>query len=246
MATPALVPRARRFESPARQFINAKLEPVHQPIYSAAAFDNAAIPRSVLFFQYPIGGTVTGAGTGTIGGATVWHTNLETAGFLATPKLYLVQGFRVIPHPLAAGSAAGAAPSLKDDEATTGLATPDTDAQLQDIMFLWYTGVFHFTVGPKNYLKVPLWNVPGNTGMEGFAGIGLSQNAPGASSISFQRSRVIQPVGRYFSLPQYPILIPSQQSFNAEIQFPLPTNPTLVADSWVFCQLDGILGREVA
>jgi len=239
--TPPLMTRARRFASPAAQFINAKLEPIHQPLYSLCAIDSGVIPRSLLFFQYPVGGTVAGTGDGTIGGATTFHTNMETAGFLANPKLFLVTGIRCIPWPLVPGSAAASAPSPRGAVNAIG-ETIAKDEWIADFLFTWYCGVMNFVVGPKNYLRVPLWNVPANTGVDGFASAAIGSLA----SASIFRTESFHSSGRYYALSQYPILIPAQQSFNVSIDYQLPTNPSLNKDAAIYVQLDGVLGREVA
>ncbi|MEX2464717.1 MAG: hypothetical protein WD428_02460, partial [Gaiellaceae bacterium] len=86
MATPQLQVAPRRFASPfAGQA--AKLEPIHQPLYSAFLFDAAAVGAQALMFQYSVGGTVaSNIATATV--ANELHTNMRTAGALATPKAF--------------------------------------------------------------------------------------------------------------------------------------------------------------
>lgn len=235
MVTPALTKVPRRLAAPAELGATPKLEMIHQPLYSAAGIDNgAALPRTLLFFQYGIGAVVAGAGTGAVTGATFYHTNMETAGFLAAPKVFVIKGIRVIFAQLDVATAV----TFPDD--TVGTTPEDTD-WADDLAMMYYSGSFRIGVGPKDYVRCPLFLVPGNTGIEGVAAVAGSWATNNFMRINFNHT-----VGKYYSLPDYPVLIASQQSFAAEIRWEFGTNYQTADDHLVWTVLDGVLGREVA
>lgn len=233
----------RRFASPIDTMRRAKLEPIHQPLYSTFLFDAAQAPAQANFFQYAVGGTVaTNAAAAT--NATLLHTNMPTAAFLPSPKMFLVTGIRLIP----VESNSGFSDVLADTGAVT-VAGPSFTGQdvnlLEDLVRIIYGSVFKFFVGTKDYLVCPSWNVPANTGIQGEAsnvvGYGATPTAPSTT----QKIVTFHSAGRYFSLPAFPTMIVPQQNFTATLEFPQATRPTIGAARAVVTVLDGILGREV-
>ena len=252
MATPQMKVRPRRFASPAGQFANAKVEPIHQPLYSAHYFqDGQAVPNEASFFGYAVGGNVAGDQSRT---ATLLETNMQQAGALPTPKLFLVEGIRIIPSQGKATGKRDSSPDyLKDviddtnllskGTASASAASPDVD-NLEDLVRLIYGSYFKFFVGTKDYLQIPTFGVPGNCGIEGEIATALTGGA--TSTVFGKQVAAVHSVGKYFSLPEYRILIPSQQNFAASLNFPQETTPTINGGRLVYCFLDGILGREVS
>lgn len=221
----------RRFLAPPQGA--AGLEMIHQPLFSSAALDAAALPREVLFFNYGIGATISGAGAGAIA-ANRFHTNMDTANFLAAPKTFTVSGVRVLVLPLAYG----ASPALADDTAGTG-----NSDMFDDLLLIHDSGIFEFSVGPKTYVQGPLWLLPGNVGLEGVAAVSASSTAAAAVGAQIE---AFHTVGRYYAMPTYPVLISNQQNFGAKLNFLFPVNPTIVDTKLVQVFLDGLLGREVS
>lgn len=242
MPAPMMAVRPRRFASPFPMG-RAKLEPIHQPLYSAYIFDAAAAPSEALLFQYAVGNSVaTNVATAT--NATLLHTNMIAAGTLSTPKVFLVTGIRVVFPELTSALIA----MLEDTGAYT-LAGPTYTANdsnlLEDLVRLVYGSYLNFFVGVKSYLTAPTWIAPSNTGIQGDnANIttgGMTPTAP----ISLQNFQTYHSAGRYFGLDRYPVLIPSQQNFQMSLNFPQPTKPTIGTARVVYGVLEGILGREV-
>jgi hypothetical protein len=224
--------RERRFFSPLPAFQRAKLEPIHQPLYSAGALDAAALPRELTVFQYAIGGTVAGAGAGAVL-ANLWHTNMVAQGLLPSPKLFQVQGIRVV---FSQVNAVGT--GLLDP---TYSANPEnTDAE-DDYKLFHYGGCIKFFVGVKDYYTGPLFLVPGNTGIDGFAAMAIGGTVQG-----FMRDNKAHSAGKACLFPQFPILIPSQQNFNVSLQWLQATPATMIDTHMFWVVLDGIYGREVA
>lgn len=212
----------------------AQLELVHFPLYSAAALNAAALPREVNFFNYAQGSQVSGAGTGALASATRYHTNMETANFLAAPKTFTVFAVRLVCSQLNHA----ASPTLGDDT----LATAASHNQSDDLLLL-QTMALRFFVGPKDYVQAPGFAVPGNVGLGGIAAASVSN-----TNAAFAGSRLVatHTAGRVHSLEPWPVLIANQQSFGAQLLGGFTTNPTIVGQRLVFVVLEGILGREVS
>lgn len=242
MATPTMEVRPRRFASPFAGQV-AKLEPIHQPLYSVYLFDAALTPSEALFFQYAVGAAVASNATSPPT-ATFLHTNIPAAGFLPTPKMFLITGLRIIPIELA-----GAALNTPiDDTAAATSAVPtfvgQDSALLEDLMRIIYGSYVRLFVGTKDYLICPTWNTPGNTGIVGEAESMAFPAATPLSHITRQDVRTFHSAGKYFAFERYPILIPPQQNFSVSLNFPQSTRPTIGTARPVYAMLDGLLGRE--
>jgi len=233
----------RRFVSPIQTMRQAKLEPIHQPLYSCFIFDNVQVPSSALFFNYAVGGQVA-TNLAAPPASTEIHTNMVSAGFLPSPKMFLVTGIRVIPIELDAtftdllsdtGAATNAGPTFTGQDV----------AVLEDLLRIVYGSVFKFFVGTKNYLTNPTWNVPANTGVQGDASQLYGGGSTPIAASTVQRLTTYHSAGRYFSLPAFPTMIVPQQNFNTTLEFPQTTRPTIGTDRAVYTVLDGVLGREV-
>lgn len=243
--TPPLLARPRRFASPFPASF-AKLEPIQQPLYSAFLFDAATVPSTAQFFNYGIGGTVsTNAAAATI--ATYLHTNLTatSGGGLPSPKIYLVQGLRIVPAELSSALI----DVIDDTAAASSVALTfvgqDSDL-LEDLLRLVYGSVITFAVGAKEaYLRGPTFLAPANSGVVGVSDSTLQLGATPSALSERQSIRTFHSAGRYMALNQYPILIPSQQNWSVALDFPQSTRPTMGASRAVWAVLDGILGREV-
>lgn len=238
---PPMQVRPRRFASPfAGQ--RAKLEPIHQPLYSAYLFDAALTPNEALYFQYAVGGSVaTNAAAATV--ATTLHTNIAAAGFLPTPKIFLTTGIRIVPVELGSTLINPIDDSGGSSRAAVTFTGEDSNL-LEDLQRLIYGSYIRFFVGTKDYLVAPTWLTPGNTGIEGEVADSMSAGATPAATIQTRRTTTFHSLGRYFELKRYPVLIPSQQNFFVSLNFPQTTRPTIGAARPVYACLDGILGRE--
>lgn len=229
----------RRLLAPPQLSGRPMLENVNFPLYSAVALDNATIPAELQFFSYAKGQNVPGAGNGSATPSALFHTNMETPGALAQPKVFTCSGIRICLAPFAL--AASNAPELSDPSFAAAAADQDFFEDVQ--LFLWST-VLRFQVGPKVYAHHPSWFFPANVGIGGLAEM---SHANGTAATT-QQANATAPhcVGQYFGMPTYPVVIAAQQSFNVQISCTWATNPTLNEDRLVHVFLDGIMSREVS
>lgn len=235
---PMLRVRPRRFSSPHPAFARARLEPIHQSLYSARRYAAAVMPASGAFFQYAIGGQLAGDNTVQ---ATAIHTNLEgTAAALTTPKLFLVTGVRILPTMLNEGLT----DLLTDTAYTTSAAaiTANDSFVFEDLVRIIYGTTAALQVGEKKYARGPSFLFPGNSGIDGGATDALATTV--AASANRRSVHSFFNAGRYFAMDRYPALIPSNQNFSYTLDSPQATPPTLGAARMVYVILDGILGRE--
>lgn len=234
MSDPIMAVSPRRMASPYPDFARANLEPIHQPLYSARGFaTGVAIPVNNPFFNFAIGDAVPG-GMAVAQVSTYLHTNMFTPNFLSSPKLFLVEGLRIIPIT----TLDQALTTVFDVSFNAGALAASSVAMQTALQFAHGTCVT-FRVGTKNYIECPTWMLPANTGIVGTAGLGLEGPAG-----SYQRIVALHTSGEDYALRQFPILIAPQQNFAVNLQAPQPTAVTLAANVIVYAVLDGILGRE--
>lgn len=221
--------------SPMSQMGEPLLEVIQQPIYSSVAFNNALMPNEVRFFQFQVGDVVPGAGLGAVV-SSFYHTNMEQAGVLAQPKVFEVQGIRLVLSNL---NGAGTEVLQRHPAAPGAAVQADL---LEDMQRLFWGTLFTFHVGTKDYLVAPSWLVPGNAGISGFHDVGHDDGAAPEVHVT----TAIQGAGKYYSTQPYTPFIPPQQSFFASIRTPQATAPTIASatDLLLWCMLDGRLGRE--
>lgn len=241
MTAPMMQVRPRRFASPfAGQ--RAKLEPIHQPLYSAYLFDAALCPNEALFYQYAVGGQVaTNQSTSTI--ATLLHTNIPGQGFLPTPKIFLTTGIRIVPIELTQGLIDPIDDTAAESKAAVTYTGEDSNL-LEDLLRLFYGSYVRYFVGTKDYLVVPQFLTPANSGVMGVSDTEIAVAATPENLAETQAVRTFHSMGKYFAMDRYPVLVPSQQNFFVSLNFPQSTRPTLGATRGVYAVLDGILGRE--
>ena len=241
MVAPMMRVRPRRFASPfAGQ--RAKLEPIHQPLYSAYLFDSAITLGEALMFQYAVGGTVA-SNIAAATNATTLHTNIPAAGFLPTPKIFLTTGLRIIVNELTSALIDPVDDTVAETFAAVTFIGEDSNL-LEDAMRIVYGSYVRFFVGTKDYLVVPTFLTPGNTGIMGVSDTEIAVAATPENLATEQAIRTFHGMGKYFAMERYPVLIPSQQNFFVSLNFPQVTRPTLGATRPVYAVLDGIFGRE--
>lgn len=202
-----------RVPSPFKPSRPALVEPIVQPLYSAVLILAAAPAAQLQFFQVPQGAV----------GFNPTLTNMELAGTLANPKVFVVRGFRL--H------------IAQNVNLTDGAATQiETVSLLRIIESYWY----RFQIGTKEYLRVPTFYLNSGLGM-------WLQNAVGGANPFYTQQIGVPHHESYMKIARRPIVIPPQQSFVAELNLgpALATLGAGAADRRVWNFLEGDLAREV-
>lgn len=250
---------ARRSISPWDPTKRARLVYLDQPLYQSGVFNDEALTgNQLLLFKTqrnqaePFVGGTAGAPAIRQTAMSYLHTNMESAGVLANPRLYVCTGFGIVFRQVVGAAdnvnPVGTPPAdqfVQQD--ADAIITSDVLVSIRRLLFGQTTaGVnggshFAFKISGKPYLEMPLYQLPIPYGLGGAANyqqIGLI--APGATGAS-----VYAPIlrGRIYSIDDLQILIPSQQEFWVEINLDT-TLPTLVAELRLWSIILGVLGRE--
>lgn len=213
---------------------------IRQPIWSAVALDNAAIPQELTFFSYAQGQPVPGAGNGAGATAKLWHTNMTSAGQLGAPKKMRVDGVRLILRDVAFASANVPGSS---DPTFSASATQDSDL-LEDLLLLVHGTYLSLKIGEKHYAQHPSWMFPANLGYRGLAAVAndtVSASAVGNLDVTLPHT---EGLGMNFRV--YPFLIEAQQAIQASLRCPLASPPSLNDDRMAILMLTGTILREVS
>lgn len=201
-----------RIPSPFKPGRPALVEPIQQPLYSTVVITGATPEAQLLFFQATQGAA----------GQNPVFTNLETAGQLPNPKIFVVRGFRL---------------HAAQNVAIVGVDTAPTDDLADIIESYWY----RFFIGVKEYLRVPVFYLN--------SGLGLWFSAAAAGAEAGNEIASVSEIGApshesYFKIHRRPITIPPQQNFQAELNLG-PALASINADRRIWNFLEGDLGREV-
>ncbi len=200
-----------RIPSPFKPGRTALVEPIQQPLYSSVEVGTTPA-ADYTFFQNPRGAT----------GQNLVYTNLETAGNLSSPKIFVIRGLRL---------------HFAQNVAIEAENVQPTD-DLVDIIES-YTYILH--IGTKDYLEVPAFYCS--------SGLGLWFSAAAAGAEAANQVWSVSGMGvphheNYVKMRRRPIVIPPQQAFNAQIKKG-PALASINAARRVWNFLEGDLGREV-
>lgn len=210
-------------------------EMVNWSFYSCFALNAAALPRDGELFNYLVGQTVAGAGTGAIA-ATRYHTNMEAVRTVGKPDTFAVYGIRVVVPPLAITTTTALA------DASVGVAGENND-QLDDLVNINESMALRFSIGEKRYAEGSLKDFPANTGLGGVAASSVSNT--NAAAI-FQNRVALYSTGQPYTFGGGKIpVIWNSEPFSVQLFCQWATTPTIVDNKLLFVFLDGVRGRAV-
>lgn len=178
-------------------------EAITQPFYSYQNYPSAGTAGSLQFFINVPGNPST---------VTDEDTNMQQANTFPAPTSFLLQGIGVDYLPGIAAARFGA-------ESANG--------QLNDFYAIMRRGVLKMVIGNKPYLQMsPMMSLPVRSHINGMAALS-DQTTPAAAlqtqiSVGFADGSVFSP---------RPLLIPSMQTFQISISFPLGAVPPPSADT---------------
>ncbi len=187
-------------------------EAIYQPLYDIQAYPTAGF-ISKTFFAEPIGQS----------SKTISDTNMQSAGQLPQPQMFLVQTLEVI---LAHGS------PLIDVAAATGTAANEMKAILE-------SGAITFTIGSKPYLtQAPLMAMPFANQLDTEMAISVT-TASDVGEASYVTAK-----GPVFNMARHgiPLLIPSNQNFDVKMAF--ESVKVMAVAGRVGIRLGGVLYRS--
>lgn len=190
-------------------------ESVRQPLYSSAGVSNAALPNVTPFFGYGRGANVPGVGNAAGVPSTLFHTNMEQAGVLESPKKFRCDGVRLYMPPLAFNSSN--VPAISDP--SFGTAAVD-DELLEDWLTVLYSTVLWLQIGQKTMIEHPSWFLPANVGVGGLAAV--SQDNGTAATTGSLNVCIPHSIGKSMDFRVAPFLIDqSQQTIRCELRAPI-------------------------
>lgn len=198
-----------RIQSPFAPGRRALVEPIVNPLYSSVEI--AATPEAQkTFFQDT---------QGSAGNSPV-YTNMEVAGILPNPKIFVIRGVRL--H------------ASQNVVLHAGNTNP-TDDLKQIIESYW----FLLKVGEKDYMKVPMFYLSSGLGL--WAAVAEANTA---ADFTVLAALGLPSHENYHKIGRHSITIPPQQSFRAELNKG-PTLASINAARRIWCFLEGSLAREV-
>ena len=202
-----------------------QFEAVRQTLYDYQAYAQAG-QTQLTFFQLPVGQ----------GNKTLADTNMEIAGQLPNPKMFLIQSIEILFFPSGTGTAL---PSFGGLAATAAAAT---SAFVNDVYNVGKSGWLEMFIGSKPYLReAPLNRFPPKSKLDGFVAWGDSSTA-GAVNVEGAAYAVWS--GRPYMLTP-PILLKPTQNFNVTLNWPAAVALAAIdTAARIGVVLDGILYRN--
>lgn len=200
-------PRAA-WPDPSRYKVNMAgvVEAINQPLYSYQAYP-AAGSAQLSFFQTPTGQSNT----------TIQDTNMQLAGQIPAPQMFLVSGIGVDYLP---GAATTTLPVFFGAQGANGWAN--------DFYTIFRQGELELIVGNKSYLQMaPLLSMPMRSHLQGsFAAADGGANAVTVQQLRFNtawsQGEVFKPI---------PLLLEAGQNFRVNINFPGGAIATVSGDA---------------
>lgn len=194
---------------------SGQIEGIGASLYHYQAYA-AAGQNQLTFFQTPAGQ----------GGLTKADTNMEGAGFLPSPKRFLVQGIEIYYWP-------GSVPSPAQGAVVAN--------NINDAYKVMQTGWLDFYIGSKSYLtEAPISRMPPSTGLSGIEAIAAATTgAAAAGTVN------VVDYARFGGSPYRlnpPILLVPTQNFNVTLNWPALVTTAVAGKIGIV--LKGILYRN--
>jgi len=200
---------------------SGQFEAVRQTLYDFQTYAQAGA-TSFTFFQAPVGQS----------SKTLADTNMELAGQLPNPKMFLIQSIEVYFFPSGTTTALPSTAAIADANSSF----------VNDTYNVGRAGWLEFFIGSKPYLReAPLLRFPPKAKLDGFAAAATSLTAGAATQTQIAYAAW---GGRPYMLTP-PILLKPTQNFAVTLNF--PTAVALTANNTtarIGVVLDGILYRN--
>ncbi len=218
------------------------VEGVRQSLYDFLLYPTAG-QTQLTFFANPIGQPGSSSpGLTTASAKTLADTNMEAAGQLPAPKMFLLESIEIVFQPGSVSTAATFTPQVAHYAAAAPAATDSatkTGGAINDISAVYGAGYGNLFIGSKTYLtEAPIGRFPPKTRLEMDAAI-ASNNA----TTQTIEMATIKAGGRpYYVEPA--ILLPSTQNFNFTLNWPVAVATPSGFNGRIGAIFDGYLYRN--
>ncbi|MGH9780193.1 MAG: hypothetical protein ACRD33_00105 [Candidatus Acidiferrales bacterium] len=194
------------------------IEAIWQPQYDFQSYPTTG-QSQLSFFQVQQGQS----------GKTFADTNMTLGGQFPSPTAFLCTAIMIFLFPNYAGAVSNVA------------AAATANANVNDVVKVYHSGWFEFTIGSKVYLRdAPIGKFPPNVGIGGLQAYGLAQYDQAAPSVNQVSTDVAQAIGRYAEIT--PLLIPMNQNFVVTLNWPALV--TVANTARIGVVLDGFYYRQ--
>jgi hypothetical protein len=216
------------------------VEGVRQSLYDFQVYPTAGATQFT-FFQTPQGQAGTSAsGVVNTGAKNLGDTNMESAGQLPAPKMFLIESIEIIFEPgsvATAGTYTAQGPHAAPGAGAANVSLPT--GAINDVDAIRRGGWLNLFIGSKSYLtEAPLGRFPPKTRMEIDASLAGTYASGTSESIA---------TAKFGGRPYYvepAILLPSTQNFNVTLNWGVAVATPSTFNGRLGVILDGYLYRN--
>ncbi len=215
-------------------------EGVRQTLYDFQLYPTAGA-TSFSFFQLPQGQGISTAQGNAANPKGLADTNMESAGQLPSPKMFLATSIEVVFFPGSVATANTYTPQVVNSfiAVPTAAQAPIALGALNDLNAVLQGGFLNFFIGSKSYLtEAQLVRFPPKTCLS--ADLAVASNSATTGAIGAAMGKA---VGRPYYLDP-PVLLPPNQNFNVSLNFPSVVATPSGFNARVGVILDGFLYRN--
>lgn len=215
-------------------------EGVRQTLYDFQLYPTAGA-TSLTFFQLPQGQGVSTSQGNAANPKGLSDTNMEAAGQLPSPKMFLATSIEVVFFPGSVNTALTYTPQVANSfiAVPTAAQAPIALGALNDINAVLQGGYLNFFIGSKSYLtEAQLCRFPPKTCLA--ADLAVASNSATTGTIGAALGKA---TGRPYYLDPA-VLLPPNQNFNVTVNFPAVVATPSGFNGRIGVILDGYLYRN--
>lgn len=191
-------------------------EVIRQSLYDFILYPTAGL-TSITFFQNPVGQGLSSHPGNANNVKTLGDTNMEAAGQLPAPKMFLATSIEVVFYPGSVATANTYTPQVQSAfiAVPTAAQAPISLGAVNDANFILQSGWLNFFVGSKTYLnEASLVRFPPKARFELDAAVATNSATTGSIGAASVKAG-----GRPYYLDP-PVLLVPNQNFTVSVNFP--------------------------